>query len=106
MALSLTSRQAVWYEHVLNQIGHSTDINLYCNNQSGINITENPVHHQRTKHIDVHYHFIRELIHRNRFSLTFVSGEDNVADLMTKGLKPPIHKRHIITISLPAEREC
>ena len=58
MALSLTSRQAVWYEHILNQIGHSTDINLYCDNQSGINIAENPVHHQRTKHIDVHYHYI------------------------------------------------
>ena len=100
-----TSRQAVWYEHAFNQIGHSTDINLYCNKQSGINIAENPVHHQRTKHIDVHYHFIRELIHRNHFSLTFVPGDNNVADLMTKGLKPLIHKCHITTIGLPAERE-
>ena len=58
MALSLTSRQAVWYEYTFKQIGHFTDINLYCVNQSGINIAENPVHHQRTKHIDVHYHYI------------------------------------------------
>ena len=106
MALSLTSRQAVWYEHAFNQISHSTDINLYCDNQSGINIAENPVHHQRTKHINIHYHFIQELIHKNRFSLTFVSGDNNVADLMTKGLKLPTHKCHITTIGLPAEREC
>ena len=45
MALSLTSRQAVWYEHALKQISHSTNINLYCDNQSGINIAENAVHH-------------------------------------------------------------
>ena len=50
--------------------------------------------------------YIRELIHHNRFSLHFVPGDDNITDLMTKGLKTPIYTCHITTISLPAEREC
>ena len=35
---------------------------LYCNNQSVINLMENPIFHARTKHVEVHYHFIREKV--------------------------------------------
>ena len=74
MALSLASRQAVWYEHAFKQIRQSTDIYLYC--------AKIPIHYQRTKHIDVHYHYIRELIHKNCFILHHIPGDDNIADLM------------------------
>jgi kynurenine formamidase len=46
----------------------------------------NPVHHQRTKHIDVRYHFVRERIQTKEIELQHISTKENLADIMTKGV--------------------
>ena len=92
MALSLASRQAVWYQHAFQQLNLPLDIHMNCDNQSGIKIAANPVHHHKTKHIDVHYHYTRECLLKNIFTLSYVPSEDNSTDLMTKGLKPDPHQ--------------
>ncbi len=59
---------------------------IYCDNISGILIANNSVYHARTKHIKVHYHFIRKNFIANEIDLIHVNTEDQVADIFTKAL--------------------
>ena len=59
-------------------------VTLFVDNQSAIALAENPVHHQRSKHIDVRYHFIRSEVEAGIVKLMYVSSESNIADLFTK----------------------
>ena len=55
-----------------------------CDSQSVIHLAKNQAHHERTKHIDVRYHFIREILEKKEISLIKVVGENNAADMFTK----------------------
>ena len=57
---------------------------MHINNQGAMNLAKNPAHHQRSKHIDVKYHFIRSEIHAGIVSLKYVPTDENVADVFTK----------------------
>jgi hypothetical protein len=59
---------------------------IYCDNISGILLANNPVYHARTKHIEVHYHFIREKVLTTEIDLIHVSTENQVVDIFTKVL--------------------
>ena len=59
---------------------------LYCDNLSAIRLAENPVFHARTKHVEVHYHFIREKVLQGEINLKHVGTDGQVADVFTKGL--------------------
>jgi hypothetical protein len=64
-------------------------LELQCDNQSAIQLIKNPVFHQRTKHIDVRYHFIRELQEKGDINVTYVPTEKQLADPLTKPLPNP-----------------
>ncbi len=49
-----------------------------------MNLAKNPVHHQRSKHIDIKYHFIRSEIQEGQVNLEYIPSEENVADVFTK----------------------
>jgi len=57
---------------------------IYCDNLSNIQLAKNPMFHARTKHIEVHYHFIREKVLASEIDLTYVNIEDQVADIFTR----------------------
>ena len=59
---------------------------IFCDNTSAISITENPVQHSRTKHIDIKYHFIRKHVMNGTVELHFVPSEKQFADIFTKPL--------------------
>jgi hypothetical protein len=59
---------------------------IYCDNNSSILLANNPIYHARTKHIEVHYHFIREKVLAKEIDLIHVSTEDQVVDTFTKAL--------------------
>ena len=59
---------------------------MYCDNQSAIELSNNDIYHDRTKHIDLRYHFIRECIQRKLFSIEYIPTSEQQADIFTKGL--------------------
>ncbi len=59
---------------------------IYFDNISSILLVNNPVYHVRTKHIEVHYHFIREKVLAKEIDLIHVSTKDQVTDIFTKAL--------------------
>ncbi len=69
-------------------MGQSVDapIVIYCDNISSILLANNIVYHAKTKHIEVHYHFIREKVLTKEINLIHVNTEDQVADIFTKAL--------------------
>ena len=60
--------------------------NLCVDNKSAIEISPNPIHHGRTKHIDVRFHFIRKCVEVGKVILRYVRTENQVADIFTKSL--------------------
>ncbi len=60
---------------------------IYCDNISSILLVNNPIYHARTKHIEVHYHFIRKEILIKEIDLIHVSVENQVAYIFTKALR-------------------
>ena len=65
-------------------LGNLVPIKLNVDNQGAIQLAKNPVHHQRTKHIDIKIHYVRQEIINNNIILNYVPSNDNVADIFTK----------------------
>ncbi len=59
---------------------------IYCDNISNILLANNPVYHARTKHIELHYHFIREKVLARKINLIHVNTKNQVVDIFTKPL--------------------
>ncbi|GKF98264.1 hypothetical protein Tco_0297047 [Tanacetum coccineum] len=85
VALSVSCAQVIWMRTPLKDYGFKYNkIPLYCDSQSAIAISCNPVQHSRTKHIKVHYHFIKEQVENGIIELYFVKTEYQLADMFTK----------------------
>ena len=70
-------------------------------NQGAINLAKNPIHHQRSKHIDIKYHFIRLEVREKRVSLQYISSEENLADIFTKpASKGKLEKFKVIMLGI------
>jgi hypothetical protein len=88
MALSQAASEGYWLRMFIKEIGFNTDRPLVINgdNQGSIKLTQNPQFHNRTKHIDIRHHYIRELVELNHISVEYVSTNDMIADILTKPL--------------------
>nr|GFA38138.1 hypothetical protein [Tanacetum cinerariifolium] len=76
-----------WMRSQLTDYGFDFNrIPLYCDNRSAIALCYNNVQHSRSKHIDIHHHFIREQVERGVVKLYFVSTDYQLADIFTKAL--------------------
>jgi hypothetical protein len=87
MALSDCSRQVVWIQNIFTELGFTPQPTQICaDNEGGIFIASNPVQERRTKHIDVRFHYVRDLIEQKRIDIVWVPTDDNPADMFTKNL--------------------
>ena len=88
MAGAHAAKEAAWIRIFLSEIGEaqSSPTHLMMDNQSAMALAKNPEFHSRTKHIDVHYHFLREKIAEEDLALDFIPTGEQIADVLTKGL--------------------
>ena len=80
--------EIVWIYQLLSEIGFSITVptKLWCDNQAALHIASNEVFHERTKHIEVDCHFIREKIQDGLVSTGYVKTGEQLGDILTKSL--------------------
>ncbi|GJT91710.1 retrovirus-related pol polyprotein from transposon TNT 1-94 [Tanacetum coccineum] len=76
------------------------EVPIFCDNTSAIEISNNPVLHSRTKHIDIRYHFIRDHILKGDIELHFIPTQCQLADIFTKPLDEVTFKRLIVELGM------
>ncbi|MCO5550233.1 hypothetical protein L7F22_003716 [Adiantum nelumboides] len=85
VAASEACKEAIWLTRLVGDLGIVREIPvLHCDSHSAIQLAWNPVFHAKTKHVDVRYHFIWEVLEDKRLQLVKVHTDDNPADLLTK----------------------
>lgn len=89
IAAALCACQCVWLRRVLEKIGveEKTSTEIMCDNSSTIQLSKNPVFHGKSKHIDVRFHFLRDLVNDGVIKLSYCNSQDQIADIMTKPIK-------------------
>jgi hypothetical protein len=90
MASADAARQALWLRLLLEDLQESTKgpFPILNDNNACIQLSKNPVHHDRSKHIDMRHHFLRDRVLDSSIILSHVPSSDNLADLLTKSLPP------------------
>ena len=73
-------------------------MSLYCDNTSTIAITHNPVQHDRTKHVEIDKHFIKEKLEAGIISFPFVRSELQLADVLTKGVSSKVFNKSLFKL--------
>ncbi|HEV7735995.1 MAG TPA: reverse transcriptase domain-containing protein, partial [Chlamydiales bacterium] len=102
MALTETCKHAKWMLNLCNQLSFDVDlpVEIRCDSKGAKDITENPVFHKRTKHIDIQHHFIPQQVEEGVISIYQVPSAENLADLFTKPLARNHHLRLAKSIGL------
>ncbi|RVW64653.1 Retrovirus-related Pol polyprotein from transposon RE1 [Vitis vinifera] len=87
-AMAQATCEIIWIHQLLCEVGMKCTMpaKLWCDNQAALHIAANPVYHERTKHIEVDYHFIREKIEENLVSTGYVKTGEQLGDIFTKAL--------------------
>jgi hypothetical protein len=90
VALTNASKEVIWIHKLLRElpflITHSLPTTLFCDNQGAIDLSKDSKFHARTKHIDVHFHFVRQTITQGHIKIQYCPTDDMIADIFTKSL--------------------
>jgi hypothetical protein len=91
-AASAAAREALWLRQLYADLDiPQTPMLILCDSQGALKAMMNSQISQRTKHIDVIHHFVRERCQMNQIKFEFIAGEKNVADVLTKPVPKPKH---------------
>jgi hypothetical protein len=90
MAAVEVVKEVMWLQQLLGELHCKvkTPIEVFIDNQSAIAIAKDDVQHDRTKHINIKYHFVKEEVKNKNIELIYVRSENNVADIFTKAVEP------------------
>lgn len=115
MSYCMAAREAVWWRQLLNQLYYNPTTSsssttsrmvplpatvMYADNQGAIALSKNPEFHQRTKHISVIWHWIREKVTSKELVLEYLSTHKMAADFLTKSLPREAHLKCCVAVGL------
>ena len=84
------TKEAIWLNRILTELGvGELPVTLKCDNQGAIALIHDPVFHQRTKHIDVRFFFVRDAQAESKVNISYIETENQLADIFTKALAAP-----------------
>jgi hypothetical protein len=113
IALSVVVCEAVWLHKIMNDLfNHEMDATtIHCDNQSRVNLSENPMFHDKSKHIEITYHYIRDMVQRKIVHMQYFPTHEQIIDIFTKPLAKTkfkyFHERlGLVESASLAEREC
>jgi hypothetical protein len=83
-----TTKECIWLCHLTGEIlpTQSKSITLYCDNQATLKLVQGHNYHVRMKHIDIHYHFIQDVVKKGYIKLQYCPTDDMMADILIKVL--------------------
>jgi len=87
MALTMTTKHHLWLKRGTQELlKEDIPTALFCDSNAAIDVAYNPKLNDRSKHIDIAYHFTRKQIDQGNVSVMYVPSEENLADICTKGM--------------------
>jgi len=97
MAISGAAQEVLWCLRLLKElhVDIKLPIQLYCDNMSAISISQHDGNHQRTKHIDIRHHFVRELVKNGTLQINWTPTKTQMADILTKSVSSSVFKIHV-----------
>ena len=82
-------KEAIWPRGLVSELGLQQDVLvIFCDSQSVVHLTKNNKYHSRTKHIEIKYHFIGDIVDTGDIIVEKIHTAENPADMLTKPLPP------------------
>ncbi|CZS92400.1 uncharacterized protein RAG0_02842 [Rhynchosporium agropyri] len=104
VAMCAFAREASWIRQVLKELGYNKpdfwSVEMQGDNQGALSLSENPELHQRTKHIDIKFHYLRQEVARGHIDLWYIPSKENAADGFTKPLGPQDIKAFVAMLNM------
>ena len=90
--------EVLWIKRLLEElkVPTPTPIKVYCDNKAAISIAHYPIRHDRTKHVEVDKHFIKEKIDSGVICMSYIPTTNQVSDILTKGL-PRVQYENLVS---------
>lgn len=113
MVASQASCESIWLHKLLASLFHQQlrPIVIYCDNYSCIKLIENPILHDRSKHIEIKYHSIHDYVQRGAEQLEYISIDEQVIDILINSLPRGKHiyfrdNMRVVRNTFLGKREC
>ena len=101
MAMTEAVKEAIWLKGITEElVMYKGKVVVYCDNQSAIHLAKNQSFHERSKHIDVRLHFVRDIIAVGEIGVGKVPTKDNPSDMLTKSLNVTKFKHYLNLINM------
>ena len=104
MAMSDATKECIWIRQLMQDLSceQKTATVIRVDNQAAIKLSLNPEFHQRSKHIDIRFHFLRDEVNKGKVIFSYIATSEQPADLLTKGLCAPAFNNCVKRIGLSA----
>jgi hypothetical protein len=102
VAMTHAAKEAIWLRRLIGELFPSmlTQTTLYCDNQAALKLAVADNFHARTKHIDICYHFVRQVVAGGGISIVYCPTDDMAADILTKALPSWKVQYHVLNLGL------
>lgn len=101
IAADEAAKECVWLKSLMASMGvPQGNVVIYEDNQACILLTKNPQHHSRTKHIQIHFHGVREYVANGEMVFTYIPTKQQLADMFTKGVSGVLLRSHLKDLGL------